>query len=289
MINNKTYTKILATALLVETTIIIIGATYFLPLLGKDKTIPVKNDSYFYYIFNVEEVLEETSTMDVSPSPYWWVNSGGYISIANNVGSTPSAKESLGSKWQVLYQNNNPTDTDGGLYPQNLFRMITKSRWLDFQQEAYFKIKEYNLSPSSNRNLSNGLFLLTRYEDEDNTYYTGLRVDGNAIVKKKVAGEYFTLAEKKFWEGNVYDREENPIVLPKNVWIGIKSEVRNIAPNKVMIEMFVDIGKTGTWTSVMEVLDDGTIGGNTLSNKGFAGIRTDFMDVEFSDYLNVEI
>ena len=252
-------------------------------------TIPAEVTSPYLYNFNSEGVLKEAGNLSESSSRYWWVNSGGSLIIKNGRGSTLSGNLPTTDPFRILYAANNPTDTDNGYHPQNIFRLITASKWQNAIEEAYFVIKKDNLSKSVNRNQSNGILLFSRYQNSNSLYYTGVRVDGSAIIKKKLNGIYYTLAEKKFWEGNVYDREENPIVLPKNVWIGIKSEVRNIAPNKVMIEMFVDIGKTGTWTSVMEVLDDGTIGGNTLSNKGFAGIRTDFMDVEFSDYLNVEI
>ena len=252
-------------------------------------TIPAEVTSPYLYNFNSEGVLKEAGNLSESSSRYWWVNSGGSLIIKNGRGSTLSGNLPTTDPFRILYAANNPTDTDNGYNPQNIFRLITASKWQNAIEEAYFVVKKDNLSKSVNRNQSNGILLFSRYQNSNSLYYTGVRVDGSAIIKKKLNGIYYTLAEKKFWEGNVYDREENPIVLPKNVWIGIKSEVRNIAPNKVMIEMFVDIGKTGTWTSVMEVLDDGTIGGNTLSNKGFAGIRTDFMDVEFSDYLNVEI
>jgi hypothetical protein len=146
--------------------------------------------------------------MSKSDSPYWWVSSGGYVELdgglAHHQGELPE-----GSEWQERFANSNPDATDGGFHPQNLFRMVTRSRWLNFRQQCYFHINRLILSDSASRNQSNGLLLFNRYQDQDNLYYTGLRVDGKATIKKKYQGVYYTLAEAAILDGK-YNRATHP-------------------------------------------------------------------------------
>ena len=50
----------------------------------------------------------------------------------------------------------------------------------------------------------------------------------------------------------------------------------------------MDKGKIGYWVLLLEATDQETIGGNSIKD-GYAGIRTDFMDVEFDNYKFKEI
>jgi hypothetical protein len=53
----------------------------------------------------------------------------------------------------------------------------------------------------------------------------------------------------------------------------------------VVIDLFSDIGRTGTWTTLLHAEDDGThYGGAPILSAGYGGIRTDFMDVSFEDF-----
>lgn len=234
--------------------------------------------------FSEDLVLEEAGEIEESKSQYWWLNSGAYLIQENGVGKTIQGNAEEGSKWQVKYKNYNADETDDGLHPQNIFRLVTRSKWQDYAQEAYYKITDYHLSKSTYRSESNGLLLFNRYQDENDLYYTGLRVDGAAVIKKKIKGEYFTLSYEPVFEGK-YDRESNPDLLPMNTWIGIKSEVINGADGTVNIKLFIDRNRSGNWELVAEAKDDGvSYGGEAILNEGYAGIRTDFMDVEFDDY-----
>jgi hypothetical protein len=77
----------------------------------------------------------------------------------------------------------------------------------------------------------------------------------------------------------------NRNLLPKNAWIGVKSKVENLADGTVRITLYMDNGKTGSWTTLLKVIDDGrTYGGAAIMSEGHAGIHTDFMDVEFDDF-----
>lgn len=245
----------------------------------------------FNETFQGSETLEETAKMSGSASPDWWVNSGGQMIKEKGIGKTIQGELSPDSKWYKKYKSSNSRDTDGGVHPQNIFRLVARTKWQNFTQEAYFKINALNLGESENRNASNGILLMSRYEDGDNLYYAGLRVDGLAVIKKKYGGKYYTIKEEKIFSGDAYDREKNPNLIPLGEWIGLKSEFRNTSDGDVEIKFFIDEGKTGNWQLAVSAVDDGRkeFGKNILSDEGYAGIRTDFMDVEFSDYKISEI
>ena len=236
--------------------------------------------------FQKNGIINETAKMSESASADWWVNSGGMMTAGGGTGKTVQGELSQDSEWFGKYKKSNPEDTDGGLHPQNIFRLVTRGKWDNLVQEAYFRVNKMNFSESPNRNESNGLLLFNRYQDGDDLYYTGLRVDGSAIIKKKYAGKYYTLSEKKFFPGEKYDRDKNPNLLPLGEWIGLRSELRNTPEGDLEIKLYVDEGKTGSWKLAASVVDDGRkeFGKQIISDEGHAGIRTDFMDAEFSGY-----
>ena len=253
-------------------------------LIPATKTIFTEN-------FDTNYKVTETGSIGEEGTPIWWLSSGGYFYSSNGVGKTISGSLSAIDPWRVAYSLSNSLDTDSGYYPQNIFRLVLRSQWKNFQQEAYFKIAEDNLSASPNRNSSNGLLFFNRYEDSFNLYYTGIRVDGYATIKKKINGIYYTLAYKPLLPtAGTYNNATNPDLLPKNVWIGLRSEVKTNPDNTVSIKLYVDNGKTGNWVLAAEAIDDGkTYGGSAFLNAGHAGIRTDFMDVQFNNYKIEEI
>lgn len=252
--------------------------------------------SSFAYTFNVDGTLEEAPEMDKSASSYWWVDSGAMMSIENGMGETVQGKLPAFSFWRIIYSKSNSLDTDGGYRPQNIFRLVTRQKWGDADEEAYFRIGNLNMSDSPNRNESNGLLLFSRYLDSDNLYYAGIRVDGHAVIKKKINGQYFTLAEKSVINTSIYDRMNNPILLPKNTWMGLKEEVVNTKNGGAEVKFFMDMtaessngsldqSKKGNWVLVLDAIDDGkSYGGKALTEDSYGGIRTDFMDVEFTDF-----
>jgi len=246
--------------------------------------------SAFQEGFRKNCLLEEAGSMDESDNPSWWVDSGGEMICRKKAGWTIQGKLSAGSKWKKLYESTNPEDTDGGAHPQNIFRLITRLEWENFSQEAKFKIKKFNLSSSDNRNESNGLLLLNRYKDSDNLYYAGVRVDGYAVIKKKIGGEYFTLDYERYFSKKEYSRQSKTLshLLPRKKWIGLKTEVRDIDSGKVQIKLFIKQKKN--WFLAAEAVDEpGKYGGDVISGEGHAGIRTDFMDVEFDKYRVTEL
>ncbi len=231
--------------------------------------------------FSEDWVIEETDQMDRSPSPDWWVNSGAWFLQQGGVGSTWIGETPADSRWRELYNRSNPRDTDHGTHPQNLFRLITRSEWLAPTQQIYFRIVGDNLSTSANREKSNGVLLFSRYRDGENLYYAGVRVDGFAVIKKKSGGIYVTLAEAPLYPGT-YNRATLPNLIPHKAWIGLRTVMR-AEGNKITILLYTDLDQSGFWVLALQT-EDIVDPAAPLAQTGYAGIRTDFMDVEFDDY-----
>jgi len=247
-----------------------------------------KGNETFSFVSSPNQMgtLQESGSMKESASSDWWLDSGGILNIGAQEFSTNKGSLPEDNKWRKLYNKNNPKDTDGGFFPQNIFRLVTKNKWQNLTQQVYFNIDKINLSQSENRFEANGVLLFNRYLDGDNLYYTGLRVDGDAVIKKKVGGKYYTLKEAPFLtKKQKYDRVDNPDLIPTNAWIGLRSEVANIGNNTVYIKVYVDWEQKGDWQLLLEAKDRGSEYGQApFTQTGYAGIRTDFMDVKFKNY-----
>ncbi len=236
--------------------------------------------------FKVGDVLEEASSMYNSKNKYWWLSSGGQLYWENDALTTIWGETSENDKWRRLYADSNPIDTDNGLHPQNIFRLVSKSSFLNYSQQVYFWVESINLSISPQRNESNGILLFNRYQDENNLYYTGIRVDGNLVLKKKIKGQYITLAIKKIYNGD-YHLNNNPNLIPRKKWIGLKSEIKNV-DNGVNIAIYLDLNNSSSWKKYIDFTDYGQ-NDNPILHSGSVGIRTDFMDVQFKDFKVLEL
>jgi len=242
--------------------------------------------SPFVYTFKSTGVLNEAPNMEESTSPYWWLNSGGQFSIEGGFGNTMLGDAPLWSYWRLLYALTNPTDTDLGAHPQNIFRLVSRSTWENVRMEAQFKILKDNWSTSPNRNASNGLLLMNRYVNDDTLYYAGIRVDGLAVIKKKYRGAYYTMAQKKEFAGT-YVTGERISMLPHQSWIGLRSETKTEADGSVTIRLYME-RRDGTWKKLLEARDSGEYGGTApIIGAHLVGMRTDFMDVSF-DTVRIE-
>lgn len=275
--------------------LLVLGIFYFLKYKNQNPISELKNIKIFNQqtkkldkteekVVVSENVLNEAGSIEESESDIWWLNSGGLVYFENSVGKTIQNELSEDNKWYQAYKKNNPRDTDEGKHPQNIFRLVTRGKWKNLEQGTYFKINKDNLSVSKYRNQSNGFLFFDRYQDGNNLYYTGIRVDGFAVIKKKINGVYYTMAYERVFPGK-YNRKKNPNLLPHNVWIGLRSEVKNETNGSVSIKVFLDKNRNGNWELIAEARDNGKrYGGKAFLNEGYAGIRTDFMDVEFDDY-----
>ena len=231
--------------------------------------------SSFTYSFHVGGILNEADNYQDSGSPYWWLDSGGRLIIEDGVGKTIQGRLNTADRWRIRYALTSADDTDNGYYPQNLFRLLTKSEWENAAVEARFHVVRDNETMSPNRNESNGLLLMSHYKDGDNLYYAGVRVDGHAVIKKKLNGTYITLAEKPVFDGE-YNGMNN--LIPRE-WIALKSETRTV-DDAVEIRLFMKREGETEWTELLSVRDTS----NPILGPGHLGIRTDFMDVEFDDF-----
>lgn len=232
-------------------------------------------------------VIEETGGSDIPQDRFFWLNSGGRVTIQNSIASTIQGDLPTSDRWYIEYNKSNPLDTDGGLHPQNLLRLISLSDWTNNSQELYFNLKKYNKSSSPNRNASNGVLFFSRLKDSNNLYYAGIRVDGTVVIKKKKEGSYHTLAQKKILPGT-YDVNTNYNLLPLNTWLGMKlvTETKNGA---VVLSFYVDLGQGLGFEKMLETVDNGSQGGTPFFDKGKGGIRGDFFDFIMRDYIIADI
>lgn len=236
--------------------------------------------SPFNYDFHVDGTLIEAGDMNSTWSPYWWLSSGGYFRLKNGVGLTQQGSLPYLDSWRLLYASSNPTDTDNGYHPQNIFRLVSRSEWNNVRVESQFKINRDNFSTSPNRNASNGLLHMLRYRDSGDTlYYVGIRVDGYAVIKKKYKGAYTTLATKKIYSGT-YAVANAVNLLPHGDWISMKSEAVTNSDGSVTVRQYVKNPGESAYTKVLEAKDSSS----PITSSGYIGIRTDFMDVEFDNF-----
>lgn len=256
------------------------------PLKGRPPEVPIviTLTNPFVYSFNTNGTLYEAGSSSDSTSPYWWLNSGAKLILKDKVGKTVQGPLPLLDPWRLKYALANPTDTDSGAHPQNIFRLVAKDVVGNSRVEALFKIEKDNFSASPNRNASNGLLLMSRYVDGDTLYYAGVRVDGTAVIKKKYRGTYYTMAQAAVFPGS-YTVSGNINLIPHNEWIGLRTE--NIANGDGSVTVRLFLQRTGgSWQKILEAKDDGKKYGNTPAIQSLArtGIRTDFMDVTFDSF-----
>lgn len=237
----------------------------------------------FHYRFAVDGVLNESGSSAEASSPYFWLNSGGRLILDDHVGQTQQGPLPANNPWRLLYNQNNPLDTDNGYFPQNLFRLITKSTWGNVAEQVRFNIRRMNLTDTPNRDGYSGILLMSRYQSGQTLYYAGLRQDGKSVIKKKVNGTYHTLAMDEVWPGS-YHRLTNPNLIPERQWMGLKMTTDNV-PGGVKVSLYLDENDNGQWERLLEVTDtNGTGGLSAITGSGSAGIRTDYMDVIFDNY-----
>ncbi|HET8575066.1 MAG TPA: hypothetical protein VFM02_02740 [Candidatus Paceibacterota bacterium] len=259
---------------------------FFILRPNQNQTLLRKNQA-ITYDFNQQKIIVEAKSLEESTDQFWWVSSGGYLIQKNGVGETIQGDLPLSDPRAKEEAKNNPDETDGGIHPQNIFRIVTKSTSENYTEQVSFKINRLNLSKSKNRDQTNGIHLFNRYQDQNNLYYTGIRADGYAAIKKKQNGQYYTLAYVPVWTGK-YDRTKNPSLIPVGQWMGLRSTVKN-TPQGVEIILYLDPHNDGHWQQIASALDNGKIGGSPLWDAGHDGIRTDFLDASFDNFIIQEL
>ena len=200
------------------------------------------------------------------------------------VGETVQGALPTSNFWRLLYGQNNPLDTDSGYHPQNIFRLVTKADWQNATEQLTFRITGLDNSSTPNRDGYSGILLFSRYADANNLYYAGVRDDGTAVIKKKIGGTYYTLAQVQiFGVPNEYDKFAQPSLLPIDKWVGMKLVTQNAWDGSVLLRLYLDRDNDGQWVSVLTARDRGT-GGAPFTAASHSGIRTDYKDVQFDNY-----
>ncbi|MCA9308573.1 hypothetical protein KC980_03600 [candidate division WWE3 bacterium] len=209
----------------------------------------------------------------------WNIVSGGILNIKKSVLSTNIGELNTQNPVYKLYQNKAPIDSDNGKHPQNLFKITTKRSYINSTQKITYKIKKLNLSDSPNRNNTNGIFLLSKYKNEQTYYKAGLRVDGNFIISRTLNGETQILAAKTYFLGD-YDRTQTPYLINTSEEDLLKFETIE-TKDGVMLKLYYRDTPKRDWFTMLEVFDPTDM---AIVSKGKNGIQTDFMDVEFTNY-----
>lgn len=259
------------------------SSKWFVPILVLAFFTTPGTAGAFEDTFSTWGTLEEAGSMAASTSPSWWLDSGGRLELRGGHARTIQGDLPSGDRWRLAYAAANPGDTDDGYRPQNLFRLISKSTWRNVRQGFYFRVRGTDLSNSPNRSGSNGVLIFSRYQDSQNLYYAGVRVDGTAVVKKKSRGSYYLLGQTKILSGS-YDRWSSPNLLPTDRRIGLKTRTTTQSDRSVLIEVFWNLLDGRGWQRLLQAVDTGASGGPPIDQAGFGGIRTDFMDVEFDTF-----
>lgn len=248
-------------------------------------TLQTKHHVNFIENFEGSYVLEESGDMTNSASNDWWLNSGAYLFYVDGIATTQLGPLEEKNRWVNAYKNSNSDSTRDGYYPQNIFRLITRSKWQNFEQELEFEILENNLIDAEHRNESNGVLLFMRYLDSDNLYYAGVRVDGNYAIKRKRDGQYETLAIKPFtnqlYVRDVSDEEGKQSLIETNQKIFLKTSIKNNEQGYVEIKLYAKDSIDQHWTEVLSAIDKSSL---AIRESAYAGIRGDFMDLKFYRY-----
>lgn len=230
------------------------------------------------YKFEPDGTVKELHPESTSTSPYFWVNSGGYMYMKDKKGSTIHGELPSTDERYQAYKTN--SDTDFGKHPQNLFRLFTRQEFPNVRQTGSYTIDKY-YSDSPGKADSNGVLHFMRMAlDGDTGYYAGVRIDGTSVIKKKIkvpsdgnAWTYYPMAQKPLPGGKL------PIGKPFNM----RTEVKDGAAGGVDISLWWDVNNTGDWVQLLTAIDNGRTYGGAVIKTGHSGIRSDFMDLTFSD------
>jgi hypothetical protein len=214
------------------------------------------------YSYSTNGNLDEATSVSLSQSPYWWVKEGSSMSVSGGVGNNLSG--------------------------QNMFAVFERTPELNTDQSVSVKINKLNLANVSNRNPWNNVSLYSRWIDDNNYYYMGIRQDGAAAIKKKVNGAYYTLATKQVFSGTYNSSSslsKDYNLIPMNTWMKIRGVTYTDSSGNVRLKMYIDKNSSGSWELLFDVTDSGaTDTGAKIMNSGLNGLREDYMDISMDNY-----
>lgn len=267
---------------LISIALIIIGLT--LPVHSAQASTAVTVPLPWSYTFNSPGTLNQTATNDQSGSAYWWVSGGGQLVLEGGLGKTLQGTVPTTNPWNATYAKSQTATSDKGTHPQNTFALILRTPTLNLDQSVSVQINKDNLANTANRNPWNGIHLISRWQGDDTYYFAGIRADGHAVIKKKINGTYYTLAEKTLFPGTYSAATpETADLLPKNTWMNVRTATYTDASGNVHVELYVDQSQSGVWQLTLSATDNGSQG-NKIAAQGLSGIRSDFMDISMDNY-----
>lgn len=242
----------------------------------------------FQDTFDAPRTIEEVAKPSVSSDPSWWLQSGGRVEIRNGTARTVQGSLPPDDQWRIQYSSTDPQESRDGFRPQNMFRLLQKRPWGNIEQTVYVKINAYDTSLVEHRDAFNGVYFVYRYNQTNGQLYkVGIRVDGAVVVQKRLPDEDLeTIWYERTGLRGQYNRAHNPILIPMHKKIGLRSRIYTSQSSRaVNFQLFVDWGD-GHWTLLTDFWDRVRDDGDTdpIIQKGLAGIQTEFMDAEFSDY-----
>ena len=93
------------------------------------------------------------------------------------------------------------------------------------------------------------------------------------------------MAEKQIFPGD-YEREKDMSLVPQIEWLTLRTETTTNKKGVVTISLFMKRATETKWTLLLKGLDTGTnFDSPPLVGSHPLGIRTDFMDVEFDNFM----
>lgn len=154
-----------------------------------------------------------------------------------------------------------------------VFRCVTKRKdFQDFKVAFDFNPSEMVTGATNPAVAWDGCHVFLRYQSETSLYYASfMRRDGKVVIKKKVTGgssnggTYFELTP------------ELPAALPLNTLAKIEATIKNV-PTGVQITL------TQNGKKVLDVIDNGSVGGAPILTAGGTGLRGDNLNFTFDNF-----
>ena len=150
-----------------------------------------------------------------------------------------------------------------GFTDSSVFRMLAVGQYDGLPiryQDGTASIRVYFDAVHSNAPFFHGAHIFQRYQTEYDLYVASLRLDGKVAIKKKICGQYTTLAQADFSGGSVNTGE----------WYDISFEA-----NGTSLNLYVD-------GNLELSVSDGDL------SWGSTGVRLDYADVYIDDWAFTE-
>lgn len=198
-------------------------------------------------------------------SPIWEMTSGSLFRKSNQA-------------WSGNPDGGNPDALSAKANNNCIFRCVTKRKDLgDFKVAFDFNPSAFVIGPTTPAVDWDGAHIFLRYQSEEGLYYASfIRRDGKVVIKKKVpggpsnGGTYYELTP---YVANV---------LPLNKPAKLEATIKNVLTG-------VQITLTVNGTKVLDVVDNGTVGGAAIANSGGTGLRGDNLNFTFDNFIVTSI